>query len=221
MAQPFGEASEERQSAVRYCPSRVRIPAIRLTLREAKHSYALPQLSYRVLFDQPCVGVSATSVDAPGHHPQSSSTPRRRAASPGPPPRARHQQPDFNVRVGATPPPPGSRPSPPAAVPALLSPHAASQPAMRAGHENGVNSLMRLVPKAGVEPACRCRRRILSPLRLPFRHFGPWSEARAEIVGAPSAGCQPRACRCRALGGDVDGGPLETAAGILAGCGTW
>jgi hypothetical protein len=37
-----------------------------------------------------------------------------------------------------------------------------------------------LVPKAGVEPARRCRRRILSPLRLPFRHFG-----RSVMVGVP------------------------------------
>ena len=29
-----------------------------------------------------------------------------------------------------------------------------------------------VVPKAGLEPARSCPRGILSPLRLPFRHFG-------------------------------------------------
>ena len=32
-----------------------------------------------------------------------------------------------------------------------------------------------LVPEVGIEPTCLCRRRILSPLRLPFRHSGTLS----------------------------------------------
>ena len=36
-----------------------------------------------------------------------------------------------------------------------------------------------MVPEAGLEPACPCERRILSPLRLPIsplRHGGGWPD---------------------------------------------
>jgi hypothetical protein len=47
----------------------------------------------------------------------------------------------------------------------------------------------RLVPKVGLEPTPSCEDRILSPARLPFRHFG--SHAMVKHRQAPN-GCQPR-----------------------------
>src|SRR5881409_3605964 len=40
-----------------------------------------------------------------------------------------------------------------------------------------------LVPKVGLEPTPTCVDRILSPARLPFRHFG-WATPRKETHGA-------------------------------------
>jgi hypothetical protein len=43
-------------------------------------------------------------------------------------------------------------------------------------------SLRVLVPRAGLEPARGCPRRILSPLRLPFRHLGRRFAARITVI---------------------------------------
>src|ERR1700693_3950499 len=37
------------------------------------------------------------------------------------------------------------------------------------------------LPRAGLEPACACARRILSPLRLPFRHLGVRNGSRSSL----------------------------------------
>src|SRR5581483_6475331 len=65
-----------------------------------------------------------------------------------------------------------------------------------------------LVPRAGLEPACGCPRRILSPLRLPFRHLGT---ARAAARRAAS-GRADLARAGRALSSD-DTGVATTANG--------
>jgi hypothetical protein len=46
----------------------------------------------------------------------------------------------------------------------------------------------RLVPGEGVEPSRYCYRRILSPLRLPFRHPGSVSRAGPHLPGAGKNG---------------------------------
>ena len=54
--------------------------------------------------------------------------------------------------------------------------HVAVAPARRRGHRAGgrghLSPLVNHVPKEGLEPSRPCERRILNPLRLPFRHFG-------------------------------------------------
>ena len=45
-----------------------------------------------------------------------------------------------------------------------------------------------VVPRAGLEPARGCPRRILSPLRLPFRHLGTSRSVRLVILGKGGAG---------------------------------
>lgn len=38
-----------------------------------------------------------------------------------------------------------------------------------------------VVPRAGLEPARGCPRRILSPLRLPFRHLGTRGDSQTQV----------------------------------------
>ena len=45
-----------------------------------------------------------------------------------------------------------------------------------------------MVPRAGLEPARGCPRRILSPLRLPFRHLGTPGSVGLVILGKDGAG---------------------------------
>ena len=63
-----------------------------------------------------------------------------------------------------------------AAFAAAADSHVTGELAVRAGKPTlgGAfrNHAIILVPRAGLEPARGCPRRILSPLRLPFRHLG-------------------------------------------------
>ena len=67
------------------------------------------------------------------------------------------------------PPPRGSRPWLLAAAPLGLKTHGRFRIApRRTGNARGFSSM----PKVGLEPTLTCVNRILSPARLPFRHFG-------------------------------------------------
>ncbi len=53
-----------------------------------------------------------------------------------------------------------------------------------------------LVPKVGLEPTRPCGRRILSPLRLPFRHFGSLQPRKAMLL-SPHLATGETVCRRR------------------------
>ena len=51
---------------------------------------------------------------------------------------------------------------------------------------------LKLVPGEGVEPSWAFARRILSAVRIPFRHPGPWNDAALRLPRIPIIG---RNCR--------------------------